>query len=403
MGVTEFVIVAFRLCFGTSVRRSESFCWIRSEMESSCALCGKKDPPLKCASCKVAFYCGRECQVAHHSEHKDDCRMVKKALAAVDKAKKSVSAEFQRDGIDVFRDEVGHFWGLFETRPYMRRRHDHFVALNQIDTYPAIQEALVQGRDMLRLCRSDNMGVRKLMVPLFLRLGTFKGMQDCYDFVKWWLTCDPDGHYDWGNTSLPYLNIVGADVLEPLYSKLVGKYGDLHNSVGVTVIKMRLLFQLNEFCAQFGILILSTASAASFLHKFRGNLGALGTVAAFLRPSYPCFANKRVTQLLALQETLRHQVHTLLEHIEKHQNKRIWKALVNPTKVMQAPIPSYMSPGSAEEVIEVVTLFLPIFTAHRAEARGIRQMLVEKVGERPDYDLPLMKLFYILGIRSETS
>jgi len=362
-------------------------------MNSSCSLCGKKDPPLKCSVCKVAFYCGRKCQVADYSEHKVTCRIVKKTLADVEKAEKSVSAEFARDGIDVFRDQVGHFWRLVETRPYMRRRHDHFSLLAEIDTYPAIQEALVQGRDMLRLCRGDNMGVRKRMIPLFLRLGTLKGMQDCYDFVKWWYTCDPDGRYDWANTSLPYLNISGADMLEPLYSQLVGKYGDLHYSVGFTVIKMQLLFQLNEFFAQFNSLFLSTMASTSFVHNFRGNQGILGTLVAFLRPTYPSFSNKSVTQLRTLQETLRQQVHILLEHAEMHQNQRIWKALVNPTKVLRDPVPSYMSFGSAEEVIEVVTLFLPIFTARRREARGMRQMLVDRVGERPDYDLTPMKLF----------
>eukprot|EP01032_Pedospumella_encystans_P007763 gene7763-9271_t len=274
----------------------------------------------------------------------------------------------------------------------MRRRHDHFSLLAEIGTYPAIQEALVQGRDMLRLCRSDNMGVRNRMIPLFLRLGSFKGMQDCYDFVKWWYTCDPDGRYDWANTSLPYLNISGADMLEPLYPQLVGKYGDLHFSVGVAVIKMLLLFQLNEFFAQFNALLLSTRATSSFVHNFRGNHGILGTVIAFLRPGYPCFANRSITQLRTLQGTLHQQVHTLLEHAEMHQNQRIWKALVNPAKVLRAPIPSYMSFGSAEEVIEVVTQFLPFFTARRKEARGIRQMLVERVGERPDYDLTMMKL-----------
>lgn len=317
--------------------------------------------------------------------------MVKKALADVEKARKSVSAEYARDGIDVFRDEIGHFWGLLETRPYMRRRHDHLSLLCEIGTYSALQEALVQGRDMLRLCRGDNMGVRRLMVPLFLRLNTYKGMQDCYDFVKWWGTSGCDSHYDWGNMSLPYLNIVGADMLEPLYPKIVGKFFDVINSVGVTVIKMRLLFQLNEFFKQFNTMFLSTVVTTSFMHHFRGNRGILGTVATFLGPAYPCFSKKTVAQLRDLQEKLRDQVHTLLDTVESQQNKRIWKALVNPAKVLQSPRPSYMSHGSAEETIEVATLFLPVFTANGAEARGIRQMLVDRVGEKPEYDLPRMR------------
>jgi len=36
-------------------------------------------------------------------------------------------------------------------------------------------------------------------------------MQEAYDLIKWWETCDPDGHYDWGDLSLPYLTIKGKE------------------------------------------------------------------------------------------------------------------------------------------------------------------------------------------------
>ena len=180
-------------------------------------------------------------------------------------------------------------------------------------------------------------------------------------------------------------------MLEPLYPKILSMHNYMHYSVGVAVIKMLLLFQLNEFFAQFNALLLSTLATTSFMHNFRGNHGILGTLVTFLRPSYPCFANKSVTHLRALQETLHEQVHTLLERVEVRQNKRIWKALANPAKVLRAPIPSYESMGTAEEVIEIVRLFLPIFTATRKEASGIRQMLVDWVGESPDYDMTFMK------------
>lgn len=65
---------------------------------------------------------------------------------------------------------------------------------------------------MLRLCRGDNLGIRFLMPAMILVFRSYEGMQECFDFVKWWMTVDPDGHYDWGNSSLPYLNIHGADM-----------------------------------------------------------------------------------------------------------------------------------------------------------------------------------------------
>jgi hypothetical protein len=48
-------------------------------------------------------------------------------------------------------------------------------------------------QDMQRLRRSDNLGLRDMMPAIMLRLDLD---QECYDFVKWWVTCDPDGNYD---------------------------------------------------------------------------------------------------------------------------------------------------------------------------------------------------------------
>eukprot|EP00956_Cyclotella_meneghiniana_P004560 scaffold5629_cov48-Cyclotella_meneghiniana.AAC.1 len=41
----------------------------------SCAACGKGGSSLKsCKACQLVKYCGRECQIAHRSEHKKACR-----------------------------------------------------------------------------------------------------------------------------------------------------------------------------------------------------------------------------------------------------------------------------------------------------------------------------------------
>lgn len=48
--------------------------------------------------------------------------------------------------------------------------------------------------ELLRLIHSDNMGLRN-SAP-FLMLDRDHD-EDAYNFVKWWLTIDPDGEYDW--------------------------------------------------------------------------------------------------------------------------------------------------------------------------------------------------------------
>jgi tetratricopeptide (TPR) repeat protein len=66
---------------------------------------------------------------------------------------------------DKFEEFKGHFWGVLETRPYMRARQglaDTLWRLNRID------EARSHYEDMLVLNPSDNQGIRYLLVNLLL-------------------------------------------------------------------------------------------------------------------------------------------------------------------------------------------------------------------------------------------
>ncbi|KAH6975732.1 hypothetical protein EDB80DRAFT_867744 [Ilyonectria destructans] len=61
---------------------------------------------------------------------------------------------------------------------------------------------------------------------------------ECYDFVKWWATCDPDGEYDWGDMTLPHLDIRGADVLEE--PDFFDEYPALNHFFAVLLLKLKL-------------------------------------------------------------------------------------------------------------------------------------------------------------------
>lgn len=144
----------------------------------------------------------------------------------------------------LFEEQVGLFWLCVETRGYMRARYRFVDALlvNFPDHQVAVQTALDHVMDMLRLCRSDNMGMRRLAPALMLRLGRD---QDAYDFIKWWATCDPDGTYDWGDMSLPHLDTKDADMLEePQW--WTGKVLDLSHASAVTLMKLRILMKLRD-------------------------------------------------------------------------------------------------------------------------------------------------------------
>lgn len=116
---------------------------------------------------------------------------------------------------NLFKTGVGHFWGILDTRDYMRARH--FVAweLQHLTSREAVKTSLGHFRDMTRLNRSDNMGTRNVIPGLYLRL---RKDQEAYDFIKWHATTGSNPDYDWGNTRLPYLNLKDEDVTESIDS-----------------------------------------------------------------------------------------------------------------------------------------------------------------------------------------
>lgn len=68
------------------------------------------------------------------------------------------------------KDYVGAFWGIIETRPYMRARFEKMSLLYDLERNT---EAIKECEDMLRLCESDNLGVRLILVSLYVLLEKF--------------------------------------------------------------------------------------------------------------------------------------------------------------------------------------------------------------------------------------
>lgn len=68
----------------------------------------------------------------------------------------------------VFAEHVGDFWGLFQTRPYMRARLGLARVLKEMGR---TDEAVAHLRDMLRLNPGDNQGNRYLLLHMLLGAG----------------------------------------------------------------------------------------------------------------------------------------------------------------------------------------------------------------------------------------
>ncbi len=65
-------------------------------------------------------------------------------------------------GKEAFEEDVGDFWGILETRPYMRTRAGLAGCLWAAGNH---DEAIQHYKDMLRLNPNDNQGIRDLLMP----------------------------------------------------------------------------------------------------------------------------------------------------------------------------------------------------------------------------------------------
>ncbi|MFA6332776.1 MAG: hypothetical protein WCX22_07490 [Methanoregula sp.] len=81
-------------------------------------------------------------------------------------------------GERIFAEEAGHFWGILETRPYMRARFDlaHLLRLRG-ERSPAIAHM----QDLLRLNPGDNQGVRDELATCLLEDGDPEALKKLLD------------------------------------------------------------------------------------------------------------------------------------------------------------------------------------------------------------------------------
>ncbi|KAH7304688.1 hypothetical protein B0I35DRAFT_444750 [Stachybotrys elegans] len=214
-----------------------------------CFVCNKREGTLRCSGCRVINYCGRQHQASHRPRHKAACQSIKKTREKLE-SETAILQAFPGDVFtpsDLFNTGVGLFWGITETRDYMRARFAAAEALIHAATPVAVGEALAHFTDMLRLCRSDNLGVRDIIPNLLLRLGR---EQECYDFLKWWAVIGSNSKYDWSNTTLPYLDIHNADAFEPV-DVFRSMLPDLSHVVTLTLLKLRMLLDLQALESSF--------------------------------------------------------------------------------------------------------------------------------------------------------
>lgn len=87
---------------------------------------------------------------------------------ARDLYQQGVEAGERAIGPEPFKEDVGHFWGILETRPYMRARAGLAQTLWLLGER---RQAIEHLQDMLRLNPNDNQGVRYMLMGWLLGAG----------------------------------------------------------------------------------------------------------------------------------------------------------------------------------------------------------------------------------------
>ena len=309
----------------------------------ACEVCRRRDGLLRCSGCQAVYYCSQPHQASDRTAHKRGCLAVKKARATL-AAEEQKLREMPGDMFlpaNVFETGVGRFWGLFETRPYMRARYGladtllhHFGS--RAPRVAAVEAALAHMLDMLRLCRGDNMGIRDIVPSLYVALGRD---QEAYDFMKWWATKAEESDFDWGDMSLPYLDIKDADVLEPPVYWTTRWVKLAHASI-VVLIKLRILLDLQSM--QSATRAFTGILPPEIIQGIRRHL--VGDVVS-ARPEMMMGDLQAVARHM---RTVRGQVLQLHRSIHKA-NPYFWNAMKGDPVAEGKTRPPHYSPGSEAE------------------------------------------------------
>lgn len=87
---------------------------------------------------------------------------------------KAIEAGEKDLGNDFFKENKGHFWGLIETRPYMRAKYEYALELHMMDD---IDTAIPHYEQLLELNPNDNLGVRYELLTAYLDIGQLNKAQ----------------------------------------------------------------------------------------------------------------------------------------------------------------------------------------------------------------------------------
>ena len=149
------------------------------------------DPKRRATLAKKALTIDPDCAEAYYLLA-DLAKTRKESLALLEQA---VAAAARGLGPEIFREEVGQFWGILETRPYMRARLALAEALWSAGRRAEASDHLAE---MLRLNPGDNQGIRYIQASWLYVLDRAEQLDALLD------------HYDEGTATWTYTRALVA-------------------------------------------------------------------------------------------------------------------------------------------------------------------------------------------------
>lgn len=218
----------------------------------------------------------------------------------------------------IFGDDVGYLY-----IDYLNARYDMVHSLLEGFGAPggnieAVNEALDNLLDMFRRPRRQHMEVEDIVPHLYLRLNRD---QEAYDFLKWYAATVVESNCNRENINITYLDVKDADVLEePLDVWSNGKFLTLNHVVAVTLIKVRILLDLQA--AQNSFRVLKGIMPPEIIEMIRGQL--TGSVLQ----SRPKILRKTTEEISTQIQTMKGQIIALYKSVHTY-NPHFWRLMLN--------------------------------------------------------------------------
>ncbi|CAI7647422.1 unnamed protein product [Penicillium pancosmium] len=251
-----------------------------AKIQSGCGICSKDEPLLRCTRCRVMVYCGREHQVEHFPEHKPACKAIERARASLEEQEQIMRDSSSSDPfIHGSMNEFGP-----EMRSYILHRCVLVGMIGGINTREAVEKQLEHSMEMLRLCPNDNLGARKTVAPMMIRLNQDR---ECYAFLKSWVLVSNRSYDNWSNPGLPRFNVESADIFESV-DMFLGLNIGISLTVPLFLLKLKTFLDLSLVEAQEGA-VRSTGPVRTSREYFNSLQNAVNRSQAFL--STPNFTN----------------------------------------------------------------------------------------------------------------